>query len=444
MPEIAPELAQRLLNYGLEGAERTRLRDLRPLVEPLIEPALDRVIAGARHLPHVAHLWREHGAELRRIEFRQFSSLLSAEFDARYVETCWATVERETELGFESRARINCGAKLIERAGHVLGRGHRMLGGAERVSLLARAIMFDTANTSTYFLQISERQSATRRKSIDEAVQDFGRTTADVMAAIKETSTSLTAISSVMQRAAEDTLKRMVSASTSSANITKSVDLTVAATGELADSIRAIGRETTRGLEMARSAVSETERTEKTVRGLNEAAGRIGSVVEIISNIASQTNLLALNATIEASRAGEVGRGFAVVATEVKALANQTSRATEEISRHIASVQEATGLAVTEIASVAGSIGQLAEAATRIAASVEEQESVTRSISGSIQSVAGDTASASDEMRSVEKAAGQNAATADEIARWTRRLTSGAQDLETKVTDFFARVRAAQ
>jgi methyl-accepting chemotaxis protein len=217
----------------------------------------------------------------------------------------------------------------------------------------------------------------------------------------------------------------------------------VAATEELSNSILEIGQQTARGLKMARSAVADTERTNKTIRSLDEAAERIGSVVGLISKIAAQTNLLALNATIEAARAGDAGKGFAVVAAEVKALANQTSRATEEISQQVAAIQDATKGAVDEIESIARNIHELTSVATSIALAVDEQGATTREIANSVQTAAGNTARAAVEIKSVEQAASHGAVAVGEIGGWTARLSARAQDLEAKLASFFNRVRAA-
>ena len=208
-------------------------------------------------------------------------------------------------------------------------------------------------------------------------------------------------------------------------------------------SVAHIGGQAARGLDMARSAVEDTKRANQTIRSLEEAAERIGSVVGLIATIASQTNLLALNATIEASRAGDAGRGFAVVASEVKGLANQTSRATEDISRQVSAIQNATRHSVDEIGSIAGNIEQLTAAASAIAAAVEQQSMTTRNIASSMQTAAGGTSRAAAEIRSIEEAAARSALAVDEIAGWTARLSARASDLEAKVAGFFAQVRAA-
>jgi methyl-accepting chemotaxis protein len=445
LPQVAPELAARLANYLIDDRARVVLRDLAPLLEPHVGHAIDEVIAGAARLTQVAEIYKLHSGEFRRLESAQFRELLKADFGPQYLECCRNTIEQETSLGFEGRARMNCAAAMVRTAIAVLKREHRFSPAqlADRLNVLSQAIFFDLATTSTFYLQRVRNAASARRQVIDQAISEFDGAIGGVIEAIKEASGSLTATSGTVQQVTDDTLRRMGSAASASAETSQSVDLTVAATEELSNSIQEIGQQAARGLDMARSAVADTERTNTTIRSLDEAAKRIGSVVGLISKIAAQTNLLALNATIEAARAGEAGKGFAVVAAEVKALANQTSRATEEISQQVAAIQEATKGAVNEIGSIARSIHELTTVSMSIASAVDQQGATTHEIAHSIQVAAGNTARASGEIKSVEQAASHAAAAIGEISGWTARLSARAQDLEAKVAGFFSRVRAA-
>jgi methyl-accepting chemotaxis protein len=442
---LPPGFAARKALYGIDEQSERILRETFPAIEPYLVPAIDEFIAGASKLPHSGTIFAQHQDVIRKIEVAQFRALMSGTFDKDYVETGRRTMQQYAALGIEDRARISVGTCVLRTALNALARKHRFFAAtaARCRNIVLQAIMFDIATTTTLYLETAAIAKQVRRKTIDEAIADFRGAISDVIDAIKESSGSLTTTSATMQQVADETLGRMASASTASAETTQSVKATVAATEELSVSIQQIGQDTMRGLTMARSAVGDTERTNQAICSLDEAAERIGSVVGLISKIASQTNLLALNATIEAARAGEAGKGFAVVASEVKALANQTSRATHEIAQQVGAIQDATKKAVDEISSIARIINELTEISTSITSAVEQQGAATVEITSSIQVAANNTARTSVEIRSVEKVACQNVTAVGEITAWTARLSASASDLEAKVATFFDRVRAA-
>ena len=222
----------------------------------------------------------------------------------------------------------------------------------EFADVVFRVISFDVANAMTLHREAAKQAASERRGVIDAAITDFADAVGEVLKSIKEASASLTTTCTALKHAADDTMHRMTSASAASLETSRRMEATARATEELSGSIQEIG-DRSHGQAMAHSAVGDTERTQEAIRSLNDAADRIGSVVGAISAVAGQTNLLALNATIEAARAGEAGKGFAVVASEVKALANQTSHATQDIAEQVAAIQAATKRSVEEIDSIA-------------------------------------------------------------------------------------------
>jgi methyl-accepting chemotaxis protein len=193
------------------------------------------------------------------------------------------------------------------------------------------------------------------------------------------------------------------------------VQSVASATEQLSSSVNEISRQVQASARMAGEAVDQARKTNDRVGELSKAAGRIGDVVELINNIAGQTNLLALNATIEAARAGEAGRGFAVVASEVKALAEQTAKATGEIGQQIDGIQAATQESVVAIQEISGTIERLSEISSTIAAAVEQQGAATEEISRNVQQAALGTQQVSVNIVDVQHSAGETGSTSSEV-----------------------------
>ena len=202
LPQVAPELAARLANYNIDDRARVILQELAPLLEPHLGKAVDEVIAGAARLQQVAEVYKKHSGEFRRIEIGQFQEMLKAEFGQHYMDCCRDTIEKEADLGFEGRARMNSAAAVLRTAVAVLRRKHRFAPAklADRIDVLAQAIFFDLATTSTFFLQRVREATSARRQVIDQAIGEFDTAIGGVIDALKEATGSLTATSSTVQR----------------------------------------------------------------------------------------------------------------------------------------------------------------------------------------------------------------------------------------------------
>jgi methyl-accepting chemotaxis protein len=215
------------------------------------------------------------------------------------------------------------------------------------------------------------------------------------------------------------------------------------ATEELSASVDEIGRRVRESSEIAEAAVRQAEQTDGRIGKLSRAAQQIGDVVKLITAIAEQTNLLALNATIEAARAGEAGRGFAVVASEVKSLANQTAKATDEIRQQIASMQTVTTSAVGAIRNISTTISEINEVTAAIAAAVEEQGAATREIARNIQHAAGGTSEVSSNIVGVSTASAEAGAAAGQVLSASAALRREADVLRSEIDAFLSNIRAA-
>jgi methyl-accepting chemotaxis protein len=287
------------------------------------------------------------------------------------------------------------------------------------------------------------RAAAERRAAMEGIASDFERSVNGIVRTVSSAAAGMQTTAQSMTATASDASARAATVSAASDSASSNVGTVAAAAEELSSSVTEISRQVTRSSEIANKAVSDAERTNATVQVLSTGAEKIGEVVKLIHSIAAQTNLLALNATIEAARAGESGRGFAVVASEVKALANQTAKATEEISAQVAAMQSSTSDAVAAINGIAQTIAQMSEITIGISAAIEEQGAATREIARNIQSVATGSSEISAHIGGVTTAAAATGSAATDVLANARELDNQSGMLRNAVDGFLAKVRAA-
>jgi methyl-accepting chemotaxis protein len=282
-----------------------------------------------------------------------------------------------------------------------------------------------------------------RGQRVDKITGDFESMIGQIVGIVSSASTELEASAGTLTTAAERSGELTTKVAAASEEASANVQSVASATEEMASSVNEISRQVQDSARIASEAVNQAQVTNDRVSELAKAAARIGDVVELINTIAGQTNLLALNATIEAARAGDAGRGFAVVASEVKALAEQTAKATGEISQQISGIQAATHESVGAIREIGHTIGRMSEIASTIASAVEEQGAATREIARNVQLAAHGTQQVSSNIAEVQRGANETESESSQVLSAARSLSSESNRLKIEVSRFLGAVRAA-
>jgi methyl-accepting chemotaxis protein len=289
----------------------------------------------------------------------------------------------------------------------------------------------------------SSAMAAERRAEMHKLADSFEAAVGGIVGVVSTASSQLEAAATMLTNTAESTQMLTAVVASASEEASSNVQSVASATEELSSSVNEVGRQVQESSRIAGEAVKQAEQTDARIIQLSRAAGRIGDVVKLITAIAEQTNLLALNATIEAARAGEAGRGFAVVAQEVKALAAQTAKATDEIGTQIATMQTATQDSVSAIKEIGATITRISEIATAIAAAVEEQSATTGEIARNVHQAAQGTSQVASNISDVNRGATETGSASTQVLASAQSLSKESGCLKVEVEKFLATVRAA-
>lgn len=426
------------------------LAEFRPVIEAELPRILDGFYQHIRQWPDVMRMFPNESVmrHARDMQLKHWLNIAQGRFDAEYQESIRRIGAAHHRLNLEPKWYIGgysyIASELLKVACFHFTSRLKPRQAQERTARIQRALvqalMLDMSLAISTYLEFGEaerRENLTMVKGLANSVRDTVEGLTAAMGNMQETARGMT-------DTAEQTKRQAMAVSSAASEASGNVSTVAAAAEELSSSINEISRQVAHSNSMAGHAVSAAERTDAIVRGLVESAQRIGDVVNLISSIAGQTNLLALNATIEAARAGEAGKGFAVVASEVKSLANQTAKATEEITQQIAGVQKVTDEAAGAIREISRLIAEISGVTTTVAAAVEEQGAATQEIARNVQQAAHGTNEVSKNIAGVTESSDLTGAAAGSVLRSAIDLRNNATSLQENVDAFVQRLSSSR
>ena len=429
--------------YGVELEVNALRRKIWTLLEPRLGAALDEHFREAIAVaPSFRTALTTNVAPYKDSIIKGTERLFTRSFDEDWVDDATKRVETEIALGFDMRARpavantIGC---TLQRILSGMWLGSRSA--ARLTTEATRILNLDIVTAVAIHYTARVKQSNERSAKLEHAIEAFGKTVEEVRGTASRAITSLSASAGELNALADTASMQSGKAAAAADDTAANVGTVAAAAAALSTSISNIRDQATRSAEVARSEAALGGRTNTTIKSLADAVGEIGPVANLISKIAAQTNLLALNATIEAARAGDVGRGFAVVAAEVKSLAAQTSKATDDIGRQIAIIEDAVRRSVDEIRSGNETVTSIAES---VAGAVNEQATATGSIAESASYAAANASTVAEALKAIEKTVRRTQETAQTGLASIELMKTNSTRIGEAMDELFATAKGAR
>ncbi len=441
----AGDMATRVRFMRISAGDDKLLRDFWQIVEPKLPAILEGFYQHAASEPRLQAMVGAKIPQLKRAQTLHWQRLFTGALDAGYYDSVHTIGQMHHKIGLEPRWYIGGYNYVLTQLGDLAIGVHRWSPRKLRAviaAVTARVMLdMDIAISAYQEALLIERQQ--RGDKVDALLRGFESTTGMLAGTVASAATELRATAQSLSSTTDQTTAQASGVAAAVEQASVNVQTVASAAEELSSSISEIARQVAQSSSIAGKAVEDARRTDAIVKTLAGGAQKIGDVVGLISSIAGQTNLLALNATIEAARAGDAGKGFAVVASEVKNLANQTAKATGDISAQIAEIQTATTEAVQAIGTIAQTIDELSRIAASIAASVEEQGAATQEIARNVHEAASGTQEVSTNIVGVSRGAQETDAAAAQVLEAAGELSKQAEQMSADVGRFISEVKAA-